>query len=237
MGRRARARAEAWASRFPAGGNGQRMVRALLGRVAQVAPPIIAAASKPGPHCVLASAVGQMVLDTYGIPADPWSVEIMVFNEAWKQWGDEADFAGGVEEQGRRGAYMLSNSPEWQGASMPMQGPQPDKAWDGHLVLRVVNPSNPLDHPWLLDLDAGSFRRPAQQIDLPGGLVVPIHEEIVLGSVARVDGPRTHVGYRPMVSPFADDYRTAGDWVQRERYAWLVHDILDALNGERAWMI
>src|SRR5262245_34676354 len=95
----------------------QDTVTHLLDRIAEVAPPIIATTTKPGPHCVLSTAVGQMVLAVNGIQSTPFPVEVRIYNDAWRRWKD-ADYVGGIEEQQRRGAYLISNDPHWAGGTI-----------------------------------------------------------------------------------------------------------------------
>jgi hypothetical protein len=182
----------------------------LLQRLVRVGPRLINSRAKPGPHCVLATSVGQMTLARVGIQAEPYPVQLTVCNRAWKDWV-AAGAPGGREEQLRRGAYVITNAPDWQGASfMTIRSAKP---WDGHLVLRVPDG----ERSWLVDLDVGSFRRPRQQIHVPLGLVAPLSNGSVTGTCT-MNGVETTVEYAPLDAPYRDDYLTARDWVERDRF-------------------
>lgn len=187
----------------------------ILQKLVKVAPPIITANARPGAHCVMASAVGQIVLESFGITAEPFSVEATVCNQAWYDWGGEG-FKGGVEEQRRRGAHILTNTPNWQGDSIQSKVTV-HAPWDGHLVLVVGHT--------LVDLDIGSFARPAHHIYTPAGMLGPLSPNRTVEGTWTYGGHRTYVVYRPMVSSFADEYLTAPDWVKRERLTEVAWDI------------
>jgi hypothetical protein len=189
-------------------------IEARLHQMADLVPSLINRFTVPGPHCVLATTVGQMLLARFGIRAEPYSVSVMICNEAWVQW-DAAKRPGGVDEQMRRGAYLLSNQPHFEGTSFNTGQVPPDKAWDGHLVLKVVDGAK----TWLVDLDLGSFNRPAHHIHLPGGIVAPLSKAgAVTGVYEDEAGYKTTVAYWPMTASYAHDYMTAKDWVDRDRF-------------------
>jgi hypothetical protein len=179
----------------------------ILEALVDVAPPLIDRITKPGPHCVLSTRVGQLALAVFGVAAKPFPVELSIFNDAWRQWGDEG-YVGGADEQVRRGAYLLTNTPNWQGGELPSlnpaSGPRP---WDGHLVLRVEN--------WLIDLDLGQMARPTKGMHLPSAIVAPLDADAVDGSFTeQTTGTTTHVAYKPLVAPYAEDYRRSKDWTR-----------------------
>jgi len=197
-------------------------VKATLERLVAIAPPAINQITKPGqPHCVLSTSVGLMVLDALGIQAEPYVAEIHICNKAWMDWADH-NFAGGREEQLRRGAYLLTNMPNWKGASF--KSVKVDKPWDGHLVLRVPDGET----TWLVDLDLGSFNRPQFNVKLPLGMMAKLRDNTVVGTFTK-DGTRTAVAYRPLVAPYAEDYQTARDWVERDRFADIVEKLVEVV--------
>lgn len=175
----------------------------VLTALAQYAPSEIRAISKPGPACILATRVGVSVLENFRIVAEPFPVEFNVFNDAWREWGD-ANFVGGSEEQLRRGAHLLTNMPNWPGGTLPQLNPARGRPWDGHLVLRVDR--------WLVDLDLAQCSRPTKQIFLPPAVVAPLGANDVVEGDVTIKGVTSFVVYRPLVAPYADDYKTAGDW-------------------------
>jgi hypothetical protein len=194
----------------------------LLTRLVKIAPPLINTIAS-GPHCILATSVGQMVLDQIGIAADPYPVEVAVCNRAWMQWGRDG-YHGGQEEQERRGAYILTNTPNWKGASF--QTVKSAKPWDGHLVLRVSDGP----HRWLVDLDLGSFNRPNRDIELPGGLVAPLTPDGIVQGTFTHGRIETSVQYGPLVAPYRDDYLKAKDWTRRARFFGEVETLVQALG-------
>jgi hypothetical protein len=181
----------------------------ILKRLAKFAPPIINETCKPGPHCILSSAVGQMVLERLGVLCVPYSAEIFMCNKAWIEWS-KFDFEGGKEAQLERGAYMISNRPHFTGEQAPSLNPVTGPAWDGHLALRSGE--------WLIDLDLGNFSRPTKNIWLPPSFVAPLDENNTIEGEYHVDQHMVFVRYAPMVAPFADDYVNSKDWTLRDRY-------------------
>lgn len=186
------------------------MTLEILQRLVEVGPSFINRLVKPGPHCILATSVGQMVLAQVGIAADPYPVEVKVCNTAWMRW-KAAGYPGGIEEQVTRGAYLLSNTPQFRGSSFTKV--HIEKPWDGHLVLRVPDGTR----TWLVDLDLGSFNRHEHDIHLPGGLVAPLADGRVTGRYTS-EGTVTHIEYGPLDAPYRDSYREARDWMQRARF-------------------
>lgn len=192
----------------------------IVQRLAYIAPAKINEIAKPGPHCVLATAVGVKVLRMFDINAVPFPVEVTVCNQQWMDWA-KADFApdGSPEEQLRRGAHIITNKPDWNGQTLPSLNPPSGRGWDGHLVVRVV------DLNLLVDLDLGSFRRPTKGIIVPDSVVAPLTPQLtVVGGYG--DGTTmTHVSYKPLVAPYADDYQTSRDWSEDHRYEDVVFDL------------
>jgi hypothetical protein len=188
----------------------------ILKRLAAFAPEIIGQTAKPGPHCVLSSAVGQMVLARLGVEAEPFAAEVNICNAAWIAWAQD-DYAGGPEAREARGAYLISNSPNWDGPSLPSLNPPTSAAWDGHLALRVGKV--------LVDLDFGAFSRPTKGLRLPPVMVAPLREDGTVRGVCQMGQSRAYVQYAPLVAPYADDYLTAKDWTLRDRYSDQVHAI------------
>jgi hypothetical protein len=199
----------------------------VLNRLVAVGPTIINKYVRPGPHCVLATSLGQMTLARFGIHAEPFVAEVTVFNQAWADWG-EAGHDGGREEQLRRGAYILSNAPDWAGQSFKTS--ETHKPWDGHLALKVPDGR---EHRWLLDLDLGSFNRPQHNILLPGGLLAPLSVGDCLSGVLENSEThtRTSLVYKPLVAPYANDYLTARDWVERDRFTDHVDELEAAITA------
>lgn len=191
---------------------------ALLQRLAEVAPPIIDRICKPGPHCVLSSAVGQMVLDAQGIVALPYVAELTIANAAFNRWARE-DYPGGAAEQIRRGAYWITNRPTDRDRSFTTV--QVSKPWDGHLALRVGD--------YLLDLNLGAFNRPQHQIALPEAAVFPLDANQSVAGRFTDGATTTTVMYRPLDAPYKNDYQTAKDWTRRGRYYDVVQAILRAI--------
>lgn len=192
-------------------------------RVAYVAPAKITAICMPGPHCVLASAVGQMVLERFGIASTPYVAELNVCNQAWVDWAKD-DYEGGRAAQTARGAYLITNRPDWQGESRPAPVAV-RKPWDGHLALRLE-----LDgQPWLLDLDSGSFARPDYKIAVTPSILAPLRPgpkgESAEGTF-ETDAV-TYIAYQPLVSPIAQDFLASKDWTERSRY----RDLADEIEG------
>lgn len=181
----------------------------ILKRLAEFAPPIIAETTKPGPHCVLSSAVGQMVLHRLGLECEPYVAEVGICNKAWIEWA-KFDFAGGKEAQLERGAYLITNRPNFTGETLPSLNPPTSAAWDGHLALRSGE--------WLIDLDLGAFTRPTKNIWLPPSMVAPLNAEGGVEGEYHADQHVAHVRYAPLVAPYADDYLTSKDWTLRDRY-------------------
>jgi hypothetical protein len=189
----------------------------ILGRLARFAPPVLDTISKPGPRCVLASALGQETLAAFGISATPYVAQVTVANAAWVAWA-EAGFPGGVTEQLQRGAYLVNNAPDWKGGTLPSLNPVVRAPWDGHLALRVGQGD---DSDLLVDLDLGALARPTKSIRLPPAVVAPLIQGRVSADVT-MEGVVSRVEYQPLVAPYADDYQTARDWVERDRFADLV---------------
>lgn len=194
----------------------------ILNRLVTVGPEVINRFTKPGPHCVLASAVGQMALARFGVEAEAYPVAVIVCNQAWVDWRD-SDYQGGVAEQQRRGAYLLSNTPDFKGQQFSTI--KIAKPWDGHLVLRVRKANV------LIDLDLGSFNRPQHNIVLPGGIVAPLSDEGFVSGTFTDNGITTTIGYAPLVAPYANDYLTSRDWAERDRFAEHVAELVRAMRG------
>jgi hypothetical protein len=197
--------------------------KVLLDRLVHIAPPVIDRIAKPEiPHCVLSSAIGYDVLARLGIAAEPFPVELTIHNEAWAAW--VADGApGGHEEQMRRGAYLLTNMPNWRGKSFTRV--KLDKPWDGHLVLRVPDG----DAAWLVDLNIGAFTRPLRSVYLPDAMVAPLFGDRVEGTYTD-RGVVTTVGYKPLVAEYAMGFETARDWAARDRFADTVNTLARKLG-------
>ena len=194
----------------------------VLERLVQVGPDFITTFTKPGPHCVMATTIGQMVLARKGIVAHPYPVEVVICNQAWVDWSEDK-YRGGAEEQIRRGAYILSNTPHFNGRTF--RSVVSDNPWDGHLVLRVPDG----EKAWLLDLDMGSFNRPQHGICLPGGVLAPLTDGCVHGTFTDHRNCPTSVEYGPLDAPYKDDYQTARDWVERDRLVCHVDELLEML--------
>ena len=197
--------------------------KSILDRLVRVVPKALEQITKPGPHCVLSTSVGQTVLERLGIPSEPYPVEIKICNQAWMEWAED-NYAGGREAQLRRGAYLLCNSPNWQGASF--KSVIVDKPWDGHLVLKVPDG----DRVWLVDLDIGAFSRPAQNVRLPSAMLAVLPSDGQLAGTFTKGLTQTHVVYAPLVAPYRDDYQTSRDWVERDRFAEVIEKIVRAVK-------
>lgn len=182
----------------------------ILRRLVEMAPPQIDAECAPGPHCVLSTTIGQMVLADFGIEATPYPVQLDICNAAWIAWAQE-EYVGGQTEQLARGAHLLTNRPDWKGATLPSLNPVVKAPWDGHLVLRVGDD--------LVDLNLGAFNRPTKAIAVPDAAILPCPDGT---ASAEWPNPQTLCYYRPLVAPYADEYQTARDWVERGRFADLV---------------
>lgn len=181
----------------------------ILKRLAEFGPPIINETCKPGPHCILSSAVGQMALERLGVRSEPYAAEVLICNKAWVEWS-KFEFAGGKEAQLERGAYMISNRPNFTGETLPSLNPTTGPAWDGHLALRSGE--------WLIDLDLGNFSRPTKNIWLPPSMVAPLSADNTVEGEYHIDQHQVYVRYSPLVAPYADDYLTSKDWLLRDRY-------------------
>jgi hypothetical protein len=192
----------------------------ILKRLATYVPIVLSGTTKPGPHCVLSSAIGQMVLARFGIQADPFVAEVMICNEAWVHWAED-DFVGGRDAQEARGAYMITNRPG-PDVSLPSLNPVTGPAWDGHLALRVDDR--------LVDLDLGNFARPTKNIYLPPAFVAPFRADNQVIGECHMHGHVTVVHYKPLVAPYADDYLTSKDWTMRDRYAEEVSVLATAIR-------
>lgn len=192
----------------------------VLQRLAKYAPYGIAAITKPGPCCVLATQVGLMTLERFGIQARPYVAEVEITNLAWQQWIEDGA-QGGIEEQQRRGAYILNNSASWQGASF--YGPHGKRDWDGHLVIQTERT--------LIDLDLGKFSRPDKQIILPPSMIAPLRDDDTMSGTCTFGGHATHVSYRRLTAAYSENYMFSKDWIGRKRYTELV----TALE-RRIWM-
>lgn len=181
----------------------------ILKRLAEFGPPLIAKTTKPGPYCVLSCAVGQLALAKFGLVAEPYVAEVTICNAAWVAWTKE-DRAGGMDAALERGAYLMSNRPNFTGGTLPSMIPPTSAAWDGHLALRCGR--------FLIDLALGAFTRPTKNIWLPPSFVAPIGEDGSVEGEFHVDHHVTLVRYVPLVAPYADDYLTSKDWTLRDRY-------------------
>jgi hypothetical protein len=196
--------------------------------LADVAPPKIAAITRPGPHCVMSTSIGLLALSAFDVPADPWSVELTLCNQAWFEWGADKFQPPGIEEQERRGAYILSNTPNWNGVTR--KSSNTFKPWDGHLVIRAhVGVED-----YLVDLDLGAMNRPTKGIVVPAALVTAVQRKAdgdqVSGTITGDGGQPTHLLYRTMVSAVADDYKQARDWRQRARFCDVVDEIVSDMK-------
>jgi hypothetical protein len=186
--------------------------------------------AKPGPHCVMSSAIGHDVLTALGLTARPVPVQLDIANDAWMQWAHDG-YVGGVEAQLARGAHLLTNRPGWQGGTLPSGNPVTHAPWDGHLVLEVDDPDR-VGVQWLLDLDLAAFRRPAKGILLPDVMVARLNaDRMVVGTLAHASGATASVCYKPLVADYADDWRTAKDWAERHRFADLVRGLVLLVRG------
>lgn len=189
----------------------------VIQRLAFIAPPRINEITKPGPHCILSTAIGILVLKQFDIQAVPFPVEVTVCNQAWMDWANEGFPNSGPEEQERRGAHIITNRPDWQGGNLPSLNPVTGRGWDGHLVLRVDKT--------LIDLDLGNFCRPTKGIVLPPSIVAPLSERLTVSGGYGDGQVMTHVHYQPLVAPYADEYLTSKDWTLHDRYEDVVFDI------------
>lgn len=198
----------------------------IVQRLAEFGPPAIATRARPGPRCVLASSIGQMVLAEFGLDADPYVAEVTICNTAWVEWS-KADYAGGADEQVRRGAHIITNRPNWNGGTVPSLNPPTKAAWDGHLALRLDDT--------LIDLDLGSFNRPTKGIVLPMSMVAALVNDQVCGeyNTGTGRGTVTHVLYRPLVASYAQKYLTSRDWTERERYDDMVEALVKRIREGR----
>jgi hypothetical protein len=181
----------------------------VLDALAQYAPEEIRRICAPGPSCILATKVGVLALAEFRVVAQPFPVVFSAFNQAWRDWAD-ADFVGGAEEQLRRGAHLLTNTPDWKGGALPSLNPAARAPWDGHLVLRVSNGAL----EYLVDLDLSQCARPTKGIHLPPAVVAPISAANTVEGVCTLKGTTSYLAYQPLVAPYADEYRTAKDWVR-----------------------
>lgn len=190
----------------------------IISQVADVLPPIVDAICRPGPHCVLSSALGQMVLARFSITAKPWPCTLRVANHACATWEAEGR-PGGAEEACRRGAYLITNSPnDPMGDRRPVFAP-----WDGHLVLRVGHR--------LIDLNVGAFTRPDHDIQLPQAMTLQVMREEAKTTWHPPTGGPVQLHYRPLEGPIRNAYRTAKDWTQRER---LRPELLEVISRIRS---
>lgn len=196
----------------------------ILRRLGGISPGAIAKITKPGPHCVLSCAIGQMVLQRFGLEAVPFPAEVSVANQEWIDWSAD-DFAGGSEEQLRLGAYLLTNRPQWDGGTLPSLNPTTSKPWDGHLALRLGDT--------LIDLDMASFIRPTKGILLPAVMVAPLVDDRVVGTYHHGDRA-TMVQYAPLVAAYAEDYQQSKDWVVRDRYQDVVALIVKLMKEAKS---
>lgn len=193
----------------------------MLRRLAEFAPPVIAPMTKPGPHCVLSTAIGQMVLERLGVPSEPYVAEVSICNSAWVKWAED-DFVGGKEEQLSRGAHLITNRPNFTGESLPSLNPVTTAPWNGHLVLRAG--------AFLIDLDMAAFVRPTRNICLPAAMVASIDDDNTVSGEYHINGHVTLVRYAPLVASYAEDYLTSKDWTLRDRYEDRVAEIVKLIR-------
>jgi hypothetical protein len=196
--------------------------RAILRALTQVAPPVIRAHSTGGPCCILATRVGQQALAVFGIAATPFPVVLSICNDAWIRWGEDG-YPGGTAEQLRRGAHLITNTPDWHGQSMPSQNPARSRPWDGHLVLRVDT--------MLIDLDLGAMSRPQNRIVLPATIIAPLTDDERVSASYGNATQAAHLLYYPLRTPDAYDYALAGDWTADVRGA--VAEVVAGMRAQR----
>lgn len=166
--------------------------------------------------CILSTRVGLTVLEHFGVKARAQPVTAAAYNEeGWRlasnrvpvsQWPQTA-WAVGIEGSG------ISNSET--------------RAWDGHLVLIVSNPSRTRT---LIDLTADQMDRPARGIHIGGpvfmdieGMWTPKDPRFTLWGEEE-GAARTIVMYRPQVT--AGSWKDAPDWAGSDKHkAWRQHMI------------
>jgi|TARA_Y100000296_G_scaffold85495_1_gene121588 hypothetical protein len=189
-----------------------------LERVAAVAPRIISGSEdvrKSGGHCIFATAVGLAVCRSYGIDAQPMSVEVGAMNGEMYDWSlsgrlvaDRPDSAWGVGVMNdqEEGQYEVFN--------------RMSHSWDGHLVIEVPKVG-------FLDLNSGIFSRPERQMIVPEGFFLPLAmlKSTKLSSaftgfqlLGKTD--QAIMMYRRSApGTVSEKWKESGDWLRRKEYA------------------
>lgn len=133
----------------------------IVNRLVDFGPSVIGPHTKRPDHCVLATAVGVDVLQTFGIDARPLCVRISLVNKILLDY---------VAVHGRIGdadvPVLLANG----GHMLDTGGPEDahtgtvnDRGWFGHLIVWVPH----VNGGGVVDLSLGAFNRPAKDIIVP----------------------------------------------------------------------
>ncbi len=194
---------------------------ALLTRLLQVAPPVLARVYAPD-SCIAATQLLCTLLPRLGYPATPCPVIVTIYNAAFVACYQRLGHLPTTPAETRH--WADTEGAWWLGLGYPTGRNDPAR-WEGHLAALVTA----ADRLYLLDLTLGQATRPAYAVRL-GPVLVPVPAVFARGrrpAVAAVNGCLVHYQGQPT----NQEYRTAPDWCRPrpERLTTLQAQILAAL--------
>lgn len=200
----------------------------VIAAVADVVPAVVRERfplDKYGGVCLIASRVGTETLRYFGVASEPTAVQVLAGNAAWQRWitGDDPT-VDSFPADAWNVATGLPGVPLPGGVDMRDRWPDgtAKRGIDGHVVLVIDDPVQ----PFLLDLAAQQFSRPAKGIVVPPAVAVPWDGHV--GGLDLADGAAIvyHLHPDPPRFKHAVDWRRsapeAGDVIRR------VRDLLDS---------
>ena len=183
----------------------------VIERLAQFAPPVIAAYATERARCVMATAVGVDVLHAFGVDAAPYPVRVELRNGAFEAARRRG--ADPVTAIARGGHLLVTDDRPLDPAS---------KFWAGHLMIHLPAQA------CLLDLDFQQFARPQYGI--------AAHEAECFAWPSGTNGREfagPH-GARIVIEATGDrGFEIGGDWADPSRRAPLVDAVTRAIRKNR----
>ncbi len=175
---------------------------ALLTRLLQIAPPVLARIYAPD-SCIAATQLLCTLLPRLGYPVTPCPVIVTIYNAAFVARYQRLGHLPTTPAETRQ--WAATEGAWWLGLGYPTGRNDPAR-WEGHLAALVTA----ANQSYLMDLTLGQATRPAYTIRL-GPVLVPVPAAFARGhrpAVAAVNG--CLLAYQG--NPTNRDYRTAPDW-------------------------
>lgn len=175
---------------------------ALLLRLLQVAPPVLARVYAPD-SCIAATQLLCTLLPRLGYPVTPCPVIVTVYNAAFVARYQRLGHLPATPAETRH--WATTTGAWWLGLGYPTGRHDPAR-WAGHLAALVTA----ADRAYLLDLTLGQATRPAYAIQLEP-VLVPVPAAFARGrrpAITAVNGCLVHYQGQPT----NQEYRTAPDW-------------------------